>query len=253
VSRVVLPVVETGPEAMFRLGEIDVEGDIFRGTMTCGDWLTGPSGLPLAAGLGVLVDDVLGYAIIADLPEERWSVSVEITLDVVTRLPAEGPVYADARRVHLDAMGGFATGRVVDGDGELIALTTQRGRSIPAPPDLVVEGSWGAPLHDGDLDRLLATRPDEPMVADEVLANEAGNLHGGVSMFLSGLVAETVAPHLTLASLHISYARPVPIGARVTWRPHLRHRGRSLAVVDVDGVVEERICTTARIVLHPAG
>ena len=44
VSHVVLPVVESGPEALFRLGEIDVEGDVFRGSMACGDWLAGPSG-----------------------------------------------------------------------------------------------------------------------------------------------------------------------------------------------------------------
>jgi len=253
VSRVILPVVDTGPEALFRLGGIDVEGEVFHGSMACGDWIAGPSGVPTAAALGVLVDDVLGYAIIADLPDGLWSVSAEITLDVVAPLPVEGALYADARRVHRDSMGGLATGRVVGGDGRLIALTTQRGRSIPAPRDLVVEGSWGGALGDGDLARLVATRAGEPMVAGDVLANEAGTLHGGVSMFLSGLLAEAAAPDLVLASLHISYARRVPIGALVTWRPHIRHRGRSLAVVDVDGVVDERICTTARMVLHPAG
>jgi acyl-coenzyme A thioesterase PaaI-like protein len=221
--------------------------------MACGDWLAGPSGRLLSCALSVLVDDVLGYAIIADRPDGLWSVSAEITLDVVAPLPIDGMAYVDARRVHLDALGGFATGRVVDADGALLAQATQRGRFIPSPPDLVEEGSWGAPVRDGDLERLLTTRPGRAMVVDEVLSNEAGNLHGGVSMFVSGLVAGALAPELGLASLHIAYARPVPIGAHVTWRTQVRHRGRSLAVVDVDGVVADRVCTTSRVVLHPGG
>jgi acyl-coenzyme A thioesterase PaaI-like protein len=89
------------------------------------------------------------------------------------------------------------------------------------------------------------------MPTTDVLANEGGSLHGGVSMFASDLVAGALAPGLVTASLHITYTRAVPIGAEVTWRAAVPHPGRSLTVVDVDGVVDGRTCTTARVVLHP--
>jgi acyl-coenzyme A thioesterase PaaI-like protein len=178
-------------------------------------------------------------------------VSTEIAIEMLRPLPASGTVYTTATLVHADGLGGVATGRVTDQDGIVLASCSQRGRFIAAPPDLVEEGSWGAPLGVGDLDRLLATRSEEPMRATDVLSNEGGSLHGGISMFASDLVAGAVAPGLVTASIHITYTRAVAIGAGVTWRPDVRHLGRSLAVVDVDGVVDGRVCTTARVVLQP--
>ncbi len=113
------------------------------------------------------------------------------------------------------------------------------------------EGAWGGPPRPGDLERLLAVRADVPMPTTDVLANEGGNLHGGVSMFASDLVAGAFRPDLVTASVHITYTRAIPIGADLTWRATVRHDSRSLAVVDVDGVVEDRVGTTARVVLHP--
>ncbi len=60
----------------------------------------------------MLVDDLLGYAITADLPSGRWSVSTEITLDVLRPLPTSGRVLADGKLVQSDEQGGFATGTV---------------------------------------------------------------------------------------------------------------------------------------------
>ena len=177
--------------------------------------------------------------------------SVEITLDVLRPLPTSGVVHVEARLVHADSLGGVATGTVTDANGTVLALTSQRGRYINAPDGLVVEGAWGGPPAPGDLDRLLAVRPDVPMPTTDALANESDSLHGGVSMFLSDIVAGVVRPELVTASLRVAYTRTIPIGADVTWRADVRHPGRSLAVVDVDGVVDGRVCTTARVVLHP--
>ena len=245
-----LPVVDTGPEALLRMGELTVEDGVSRGSMPVGPWLPVHGRTP-AGAVAVLVDDLLGYAIIADLPAGRWSVSAEITLDVLRPLPTSGLLFADARLVQSDALGGFATGTVTAEDGSLLALCSQRGRFVHAPEDLVEEGAWGGPPRDGDLERLLAVRDGVPMPTSDVLANEGGSLHGGVSMFASDLVAGALAPGLVTASLHITYTRAVPIGADVTWRAAVRHPGRSLTVVDVDGVVDGRTCTTARVVLHP--
>jgi acyl-coenzyme A thioesterase PaaI-like protein len=232
------------------MGELTVEDGVYRGSMPVGPWLSVHGRTP-AGAVAVLVDDLLGYAIIADLPAGRWSVSAEITLDVLRPLPTSGLLFADARLVQSDALGGFATGTVTAEDGSLLALCSQRGRFVHAPEDLVEEGAWGGPPHDGDLERLLAVRDGVPMPTSDVLANEGGSLHGGVSMLASDLVAGALAPGLVTASLHITYTRAVPIGAEVTWRAAVPHPGRSLTVVDVDGVVDGRTCTTARVVLHP--
>jgi acyl-coenzyme A thioesterase PaaI-like protein len=251
VTRVVLPVVETGPEALFRLGEITASEDgVYGGSMAVGPELTVVGRTP-AGVLAVLVDDVLGFAIVEDVPSGRWSVSAEIAMDVLAPLPTTGTLHVEARLDHVDGLGGLSTGRVTTGDGALVALCRQRGRFVAAPPDLVEEGSWGAPVAAGDLERLLAIRDGVPLRATDVLANEGGSLHGGISMFASELVAAAVAPDLVTASVHITYTRVIPLGTEVTWRTDVVHRGRTLTVVDVQGLVEDRVCTSARVVLHP--
>lgn len=245
-----LPVVHTGPEALLRMGELTVDDGVFRGSMPVGPWLGVERRTP-AGALSVLVDDLLGYAITADLPSGRWSVSTEITLDVLRPLPTSGRVLADGKLVQSDAQGGFASGTVRNEEGTRLAVCTQRGRYIRAPEGLVEEGAWGGPPRPGDLERLLAVRDGEAVPTTDVLANEGGNLHGGVSMFASDLVAGTLRPDLVTASVHITYTRAIPIGADVVWRAAVRHDSRSLAVVDVDGVVDDRVGTTARVVLHP--
>ena len=250
MSRVVLPVVETGPEALFRLGEITVADGIFRGSMAVGPWLEVGGRTP-AGAVAVLVDDVLAYAITEDEPPGMWSVSTEITLDVLRPLPGSGFVHTEARLVHADSLGGVATGQVTDADGTVVALTSQRGRYIVAPEGLVEEGAWGGPPAPGDLDRLLSVRPDVPMPTTDALANESDSLHGGISMLVSDVVAGSLRPDLVTASVRITYTRGITIGSEVTWRADVRHSGRSLAVVDVDGLVDDRVCTTARVVLHP--
>lgn len=246
-----LPVVTTGPEALFGLGEITADSDgRFAGSMELGPRLE-VDGRTTPGVLAVLVDDVLGFALVEHLPRGRWSVSAEIGLDLLRPLPPEGRVHVSAVVRHRDALGALATGEVTTDDGEVLALVRQRGRFVDAPADLVEEGSWGGPVSPGDLDRLLAVRADVPLRVAEVLVNEGGSLHGGVSLFASIAVAEAAVPALVTASAHITYARGVAIGTEVTWRTAIRHPGRSLAVVDVAGVVDDRVCTTARVVLHP--
>jgi acyl-coenzyme A thioesterase PaaI-like protein len=246
---VVLPVVGTGPEALLRMGELTLEDGVYRGAMPLGPWLAVRRRTP-AGALAVLVDDLLAYAITEGLPSGRWSVSTEISIDVLRPLPTSGRVFVKVHLVDSDDQGGFASGSVKDESGRLLAVCSQRGRYNRAPEGLVEEGAWGGPPRPGDLERLLAVRADVPMPTTDVLANEADNLHGGVAMFASDLVAGALAPDLVTASIHIVYTRVIPIGSSVLWRPNMRHAGRSLTVVDVDGVVDDQVCTSARVVLH---
>jgi acyl-coenzyme A thioesterase PaaI-like protein len=235
---------------MLRIGELTLEDGIYRGAMPVGPWLSVDRRTP-AGAVAVLADDLLAYAIADDLPSGRWSVSTEITLDVLRPLPTTGRVFVRAERAGADDQSGFATGTVKDESGRLLALCSQRARYINAPEGLVEEGAWGGPPRPGDLERLLRVRADEPMVTTDVYANEADHLHGGISMFASDLVAAQQAPGLVAASIHATYTRGIPIGSEVTWRAAVRHLGRSLAVIDVDGVVDGVVSTTTRVVLQP--
>jgi acyl-coenzyme A thioesterase PaaI-like protein len=220
-----------------------------------------PSGAPFVGvdarfslgALGVLVDDVLGYAIIDSLPPRSWSVSTEIWVDLLAPLPTDGSrVHACARTAQV---GSFATGRVVDAEGRLLAECRERGREIADVPD-PAGGVQPFELPDTavDLGELIGLRPDgNDMVLDvtPVLGNPRRMLHGGVSLCASELVAarsrQADAPDLVTTSLHIVHCRPVPAGARLEFSVTTRHAGRTLWISDVVGTVEGRPCTLARI------
>lgn len=264
-ARVPLPAVDGGPEALFRLESVQTSGDVVSGSMPVGGWLAGPDGRTAAGALAVLVDDVLGYAIIAARPRDHWSVSTEITLDVFAALrTATGLLHAEARVVHTDRTGGFATGRVVDEWGEPVAVCAQRGRWIPVDADTIRPSGPDITLDPADAVGInallgLGTRPEDDTLEVEVgprVQNPLGNLHGGVSLAATDaaaarVLAATDGPPLVTASVHIAYVRPVPAGATVGFRPTVRQRGRTTGLVEVDGLVGDRLCTTARVVAQP--
>jgi uncharacterized protein (TIGR00369 family) len=266
VSTVPLPIVDAGPEALFRVGRVVADGATVRGSMPLGPWLHGPDGAISAGSLGVLIDNVLGYAIIATRPPDHWSVSTEITLDVFDGLRSgRGTRFAaDAHTVHADAVGGFATGQVYDEGGDLVAQCTQRGRFVPAgsafdetpaPDGLVLDADDMAAL----IDATATPGSDGVRVHLETTAalqNPMHNLHGGIALAASDLagclaLAETPGPPLVTASVHIVYARPIRAGAAPEFRATVAHRGRTLGLVDVVGLVDGRPCTIARVTSHP--
>ncbi|MCH1866194.1 PaaI family thioesterase [Nocardioides sp. CFH 31398] len=247
-----MPVLAGGPEDLFRLGPVTTTGDGLAGSMPAGPWLAGADGSTAAGSLGVLVDDVLGYALIGARPEGGWSVSAEITLDLLAPLPTSGAIHCTGTLLHADALGAYAEGRVTDDDGRLVAVTSQRGRFVPLASE-PVPASY-EPVADADdaigwLARAFAD--GEPFVVPDLLANPLGTVHGGMSFCLSELVARrSVAAHLTTASVRVAYTRGIRAGDTLTYVTDVRHAGRSLAVIDVTGVVDGRTATAARVSLH---
>ena len=249
-----LPVVQTGPEDLFRLGPVTSDGQSVAASMPSGAWLVDTDGVVAPGAVGVLVDNVLGYAIIAARPPGHWSVSAEITLDVLEPLPTSGAIHAEARVEHIDGLGGFATARVLDDEGRLLALGTQRGRFVAAH-GVGLEPASYTPV-DGSDDVIAWLRRTSagarPFEVPDLLLNPMGNVHGGVSFCLSDLVArDAVAGDLTTASIHVVYSRGIPAGATLSYDAVVTHAGRSLAVVEVTGSVDGRPSTLATVVLHP--
>lgn len=253
--------VRSSPDPLFRIGPIAQDGGRVTATMTTGTWSLGPDGRAAAGSLGVLVDNVLGYAIMASLPAQSWSISTEIWLDLLAPLPDDGALLtADA---HPRQAGSFSTGRVLDEAGRLVALCRQRGRLVEKGPDPDRSIPSAGPLagQDGQaMGDLLGLRSDDTGWALEVtpvLANPRDMLHGGVSLAASEVVgtASRVEQGSTLAtsSLHIVHARSVPIGATMEFRATTRHAGRSLWLTDVEGFVGDKLCTTTRVTAEQPG
>lgn len=249
------PDVAGGPELMFRVGPVRFPDGRPEADAEVGPWL-GDRGAPFTLGaLGVLVDDVLGLAIISRRPPEHWSVSTEITIDRLALRCGDADLTARSEDPHVTATGGLAAGLVLSGTGGPLARATQRGRFVPAsptralPPTVVATPRVAGP---GSLVGLELVSGGGSLVVTAELENPLTNLHGGIALCASDLCASAAlddgGPELVTASIHMSYLRPVPAGAVLELRAEVVHRGRTLAVVDVVGVVLGKPCTRARVV-----
>jgi uncharacterized protein (TIGR00369 family) len=246
-----LLIVEGRPEALFRVARPSEDGVVVRSSMSPGPWLSGPDG---RAPAGVLIDNVLGYAIMLRRPPGRWSVSAEISLDMFVPGPwgesrdGSPELSAEARNDYCDETGGIASGWVSDSSGRLIARCRQHGRWVRTVPDShpagtrVTAESWAPPRPAG-LAQLLGV----PAVAGDAaslelavtgdLANPLANLHGGITLCACELVARaavgTAGGPWHTASIHVTYPRPVPVGSVARFEGRVLHRGRAFAVVQV--------------------
>ncbi|KAA9150052.1 PaaI family thioesterase [Amycolatopsis acidicola] len=236
-----------GPEIMFGVDELTTGETGCRGYMTSGPWSAGPAN---AAAVGVLADNVLGYALIASAPLGWWSVSTEISLDFFVPLPSDGTrIAAEGHVVHASPGTGLAEGSLFSSDGELVARCRQWGRFVEGSP--ARDGGTGgfsgpcrsvaevaeavlrdAPASDG--------RAWFSLPVEDDLVNPLRTLHGGVTLWLAELLASravgSVANDLVPASLAVSYLRPLLHGDVATFRAEVTSRGRRLAVTQVTGL-----------------
>jgi acyl-coenzyme A thioesterase PaaI-like protein len=161
-------------------------------------------------------------------------------------------VTAEARTVQ---RGSYSTGRVLDGDGRLLAECRERGRQIHDVPDLdsaALAPAAGDPA-DGGLAELLGLElDDEPHLRVlPALENPRRMLHGGISLAACEVVATWTRVRagcsLPTSSLHVVHTRAAPYGSTVELTAKTVHAGRSLWVTDVTGAVAGRTVVTARI------
>lgn len=280
-----------GPERSLGITRGKIVGDDVVTSMASGPWLNGPAGSPPGGVLGVLIDDVLGFAIARYRAPGQWSVSAEISLDLTGPVPADGSrIEARGRHVHSGPHGGISSGTVHEASGKLIALCRQHGRWVttvphdpmtpqeagpaadapaisaaPAPAAPAPVGTsmpWSPPA---SLAALLGTqvRLTEGGAALDLevtpdLANPLGNLHGGITFAACDLAAQAAllaagGPTQT-ASIHVAYPRPMPLGSAPRFEARVLHRGRSLGIVRVTVTVDGvKPCSVATITTGVAG
>ncbi|NKQ55463.1 PaaI family thioesterase [Amycolatopsis sp. K13G38] len=236
-----------GPELMFGVEDLTADGDAYRGVMTTGPWSKGPGN---AAAVGVLADIVLGYALIASSPADRWSVSTEISLDFLGPLPSDGSLLtAEGRVVHQSPGTGLAEGSITTSHGRPLARCRQWGRFIEVDPaERPGEIPFAGPCRSAEelADTVGGTvaaadgRARISLSIEDDLVNPLRTLHGGITLwlaeFLAGRAVESVAGPLIPASLTVSYLRPLVCGDLATFSAEVTSSGRRLAVTQVTGV-----------------
>jgi acyl-coenzyme A thioesterase PaaI-like protein len=245
-----------GPEALFRLGRIAVDDTgASAATMAVGPWLV-VDGRPAAGSLGVLMDDVLGQAVIVGRPEGHWAVTTELTVDVCAPLPSTGRLHAAGELVSVDDAGGIARGTVRDDTGHLVAVGTTWSRYIPFLPEGVRSGTRAVPPTAGDPapHELLHRTTDGVVIgARPEFGNPGGVVHGGLLTWVAELASRwLVGPSaLHTASIRTAYVRPAIAPVVVATR--IVHGGRSFTVIEaVARARDGRPCTLATVTLRAA-
>ncbi|WP_176562188.1 PaaI family thioesterase [Mycolicibacterium palauense] len=200
------------------------------------------------AVLMVLADHILGELPYMRRPERTWSLTSELTLEVIGQLPRVDTLVAEA----VDTAQGdesFVQCRITDTAGALVAVGTARTAYVPATADdPVADVSATSPEESAVLDidevlglgyRRLADGVEVSMAEPGRWVNGFGILHGGVSACVTELAAAAAIgernPDLYTAHVHTNYLRPVVAGAPFVAVAHLYHVGRSSAVVEVLG------------------
>lgn len=241
------------PEDLFEVSALRQCSDGVGGRMTLGHWATGADGRPAVGALGVLADEVLGYALMASLPQDSWSISTEIWLDVVGDLPPPGADLV-GHATPLQA-GSYSVGEIRDGRGRMLVSCRQRGRHAPRPSEDPVDvDAATTPASVGGIAAGLGLRADAGawvLTTRADLVNPTGMLHGGISLAASEVLAtrERVDRGSTLrtTSVHIVHSRGVPLGSEVVFEVEHRHVGRTLWVAHVVGRSGGKVATVATV------
>lgn len=242
------PIIKGRAEAIFGIHHISPAAPEMEVRARAAPWAEGTDGGAPAGALGVLADNASGYAAIAGAPPGHWSVTTELTLDVVGRVPADGcDVVASATLLEHDSSTGYSAGAVADFHGGTIAHIRQRGRYVPGLPESASLPAELLAHRDGPEslseifgldtgDRQAPGAAELEVTAD--LVNPLGNLHGGIGLCLSEYMATEAFRNLSgsalrTTSVHVVYLRPAALGASLRVTTQVLHRGRRLGLCQV--------------------
>lgn len=231
-----------GAERLLRISAATMSADSAELHGQSGAWFADPAVGVCRAALGVVLDDVTGYVVAAGSPADRWPVSLGIRLDLLADPPLDGgAMTATGRLIDRDESSGTTRGEVHGPDGRILALVTQRSHLLtmherPGTPKI----DAAAPGPEVSLREALGIRE---LAADVVelppnpyAANGMGNVHGGIliaGMEFAAMSALGAAGELRTTSVDTAFVRPADARQPTTFRSEVRHRGRSLSVVEV--------------------
>ncbi|MEH3140587.1 MAG: hotdog fold thioesterase [Mycobacterium kyogaense] len=225
-------------------------------------WAVDDHGRVRAGALAVAVDHVLGEVGFLRRPPGHWSLTAELTLDLVgaTVRPDE-VLRLTGSPVRLERHSGFATGTMSDSAGNPVVMATTRTVNVPAERGQARDSSSPLPVSSSaaSLEDLL--RVTYRSTADGISArlaepatwtNGFGVLHGGVWACLAEMVAaEAISSanrDLATAHVHTSYLRPGVPAAGITVRASVVRVGRRFALTQVSGYTDDgTLCTVSTV------
>lgn len=235
--------VRGGPEAAFGVSEAAME---------TGPWMLDDAGRVCRGSLGVLIDDLLGFALIDRGPARHSGVTTELSVDFLATPPSDGSLlHGAAEVVHTDATSGLGRCLIVDSLGTTIAAGTQRVRYVPATPPALGDEVLGPPNPASVWDVIGASgqRGDGGAVVSlsppAWVANPVGAVHGGVLLCAAELAAGLYFRPWSTMSTRMTYLRPVRGPAEV--KAEVAHHGRSAGVAQVTILADGKVCTLALI------
>lgn len=267
----------TSVEARFGLHDCQLTADGNRCAFRIPSWARDRSGRPRVGALMVLADHILGELPYLSRPPKTWTLTGELTLDIISAVPLDGELFAEARTVARRSET-FVECRITDRTGEIVAAGTTRSVTVPAVgADPLADNAarddaarddaarYDVPIEYGDIDRVLGLsyRPSGDLLhvtmADpDGWVNGFGIMHGGVSACVTELAAAEYVnarnPDLHTAHVHTTYLRPVVVGSPYVATARAYHVGRSSAVVEVLGFGGSgELCTVSTVTARRLG
>lgn len=201
-----------------------------------------------AGALMVLADHILGELSFRARPAGWWTLSTEVTLDIIGDLPTRGELTGEARLVRHERHAAFSECAITDAAGKVQAVGS--ARTITMAPNAQLDGTdvvWHPiDAQSGALDDVLglqysATGDSVQVTMPDTTGwvNDFGVLHGGLWACLSDRAATTLiaqrSPALTTARIHTAFLRSGIPGAPVSVTARAHHVGKNFAVVEMSG------------------
>lgn len=258
-AEVLTNIRECKSEQILAVETVMLNGDRVEGWASTGPWNEVDGALSVGS-FGPLIDSVLGYAIIFAGGPGAWSVSTDITIDVIGALPDRGErVRGEARMQGDGDAHPFSVGSLTTEDGRIIAHCTQHGRYVQVSPPEAVAPEEDTPVPSGadlidilDVDVIPTDAgADVRLSVTPRVQNPLTNMHGGMSIAVCDIAATAALASrystVRTSSLHVSYVRPLTAGSDAVFEARVAHAGRTYAVVDVVGTANGRICVLGRL------
>lgn len=249
-----------GPEALLRVAPVSLTQQRAQLITESGPWLRDDEAGCSRGALAVPLDDVTGYLIAAAAPAGVWPVSLGMRFDFLADPTLDGPpMTVTGELVARDDRGGTTRGTVTDDRGQVIALLVQRSHLVPLAEPPTGNGARAeVPAGDMPVREVLGMRVTAPDVLElpptVFAANGMGNVHGGILCAGAELAAMSVLRaegSMRTTSIDIVFVRPADAGGTATFHTRVRHRGRSLAVVQVTAVnSSNKPCAIATVVVQ---
>lgn len=247
-----------GAERLLRVSAVELTAESAELHQESGAWLADPAVGVSRGALGVILDDVTGYVVAAGSPPRHWPVSLGIRLDLLADPPLDGSrLTAHGQLVTRDEVSGTTRGQVSDAQGTVLALITQRSHLLtleqpPTTPRITTptpgpELSLREGLALSELEPGLVELPPNPYAA-----NGMGNIHGGIlitGIEFAAMSALGATGELRTTSIDTVFVRPADAAHPTTFRTRVAHRGRSMAVVEVQAVAASgKPCALATVI-----